>query len=157
MNLKTKKTSSSSTHAIFFIQQVHSGISHLWLLIDLWNQENVIGCLLNCDQSERIIWIYSFVKEYYHKDCSPQFINFNKIICFVYFSYCFAYIVGLNEICVYKFMSGPMGPLYLSSDLPPRKWPLLRQWHLKRLKLCMSTRLASKIDYCIGYKVSKWT
>ena len=28
-------------------------------------------CLLNCDQDEKITGIYSFVKEYYHKDYTP--------------------------------------------------------------------------------------
>lgn len=43
-----------------------------------------------------------------------------------------------HEICVHKFLALLMRLLCLSS-LPPRKWSLPRQWHLKRLKLCMST------------------
>ena len=39
----------------------------------------------NCDQGKRIRRIYSFIKEYYHKDCTPQFINFNKKFSFVLF------------------------------------------------------------------------
>ena len=34
----------------------------------------------NCDQGKKIIRIYSFIKEYYQKYCTPQFINFNKKI-----------------------------------------------------------------------------
>ena len=55
----------------------------------------------NCDQGERIIRIYSFVKEYNHKDHTWQFINFNKIFVSHYFSYCFAYIARLHKICSY--------------------------------------------------------
>ena len=62
--------------------------------------------------------IYYFVKEYYHKDCTPQFINFNKNILFTYFPHRFAYIVrSLWNLCVqiFEMLDSISLPLILSS------------------------------------------
>ena len=97
----------------------------------------------SCSQSERIRWKIFFCKEYYIWDCTHNIFNFNKY--FVYhFPICFANFAGpIHEICAYKFLACSVGHLCLSSLLL-EDWSLLRRWHLKELKLCMSTSVMTR-------------
>lgn len=70
----------------------------------LKSRKHFLCCFLNCDQGARIKGIYSFAKKYYHKNCTPQIINFNKKFVSHYFSSCFAYIVGLlQNLCLHLY------------------------------------------------------
>ena len=58
--------------------------------------------LPNCDQGERIKGIYSFVKEYYHKDYTTQFINFNKyFVSYIFLLFCLYCKTFTKSVCTY--------------------------------------------------------
>ena len=61
-----------------------------------------------------------FWKEYYFWDCTHNILNFNKYFVCIIFLFVLLILQNFDEICVYKFLARPMGPLYLSSLLIKR-------------------------------------
>ena len=102
-------------------------------------------CLSNCDQGKIIREIYSFIKEYYHKNCTHNLLILIKYFVSHIFPIVLLTLQDFHEICAYKFLARLLGPLCLSS-LFPKRWSLPRQWHLKRLKLHMLTRVMPRLS-----------
>ena len=75
------------------------------------------------------------------------FLNLINHLFALFFLFYFANFCKIKfyEICAYKFLARPVGPLCLSSLLL-EDWSLLCQWHPKELKLCMSTRAMTRLS-----------
>ena len=95
--------------------------------------------LPKCDQGKRIKGKkYSFGKNIIF-EIVPTIFLISINILFALFLLFSLHRKTIYEICAYKFLAHQVEHLYLSYFFL-EDWSLLCQWHLKEVKLCMSTR-----------------
>ena len=89
-------------YTFFSIQRVHLGISQLWPLIDLQNQEIIIIVFQVVVKAKELEGKYSFVKNIIFEIVPTIYFNFNEyFVCIIFLLFCY-FRRTIYKICVYN-------------------------------------------------------